>query len=74
MRFVLWLQEDSKIYKNARYLEKFFEEQLTKLLPDYLPKRNSLNGSNRAHEAKRPRIERATEIIDDGDDDVILTG
>lgn len=30
-----FLQEDSKTYANAKYLEKFFEEQLQKWLPNY---------------------------------------
>lgn len=53
-------------------MDKFFEECLQKFLPDYASKRNGVNGSNRAHETKRIRLERPTEIIDDGDDDVIL--
>lgn len=55
-------------------MDKFFEECLQKFLPDYASKRNGVNGSNRAHESKRIRLEnqRTTEIIDDGDDDVIL--
>lgn len=72
--YFLLIKEDSKIYKNAQFLEKFFEEQLVKLLPDYLSKRSSANGSIRSHEAKRMRLnnQRPTEIIDDDDDDVIL--
>lgn len=71
---LVFQQEDSKVYKNARFLEKFFDEQLIKLLPDYATKRSSVNGNNQSHEHKRMRLEnqRSTEIIDDGDDDVIL--
>lgn len=68
-------QEDSKIYKNAQFLDKFFEECLQKFLPDYASKRSSVNGGTRvAYDAKRIRLDnqRSTEIIDDGDDDVIL--
>lgn len=69
------MQEDSKIYRNARFLAKFFEEQLIKLLPDYVSKR--LSGEKKSCEAtpsKRLRLDNraTTEIIDDGDDDVIL--
>lgn len=63
------------MFKNAKFLEKFFEEQLVKLLPDYASKRNGTNGSTRGPESKRMRVEnqRPTETIDDGDDDVIFT-
>lgn len=55
-------------------MEKFFNEQLTKLLPDYFQKRSiDLNGDGKAIDAKRIRLTEpvTTEIIDD--DDVILT-
>lgn len=69
-------QEDSKIFRAARFLEKFFISQLEKLLPDYLPKRsNDSNGENKiVPETKRSRLDMSvtTEIIDDTDDDVIL--
>lgn len=67
-------QEDSKIYKSAKYLERFFEELLLKYLPDYAAKRSNTNGNAHAPELKRIRTEnqRPLEIIDDGDDDVIL--
>ena len=33
--FFLHFQEDTSIYKNARKLEKFFNQQLAKWLPKY---------------------------------------
>lgn len=66
-------QEDSKIYKNARYLEAFFEELLHKYLPDYAKKRSNTNGNVRGPEIKRIRAENQRPLeIDEGDDDVIL--
>lgn len=55
-------------------MENFFEELLIKYLPDYASKRSNTNGNVRAPEFKRLRTEdlRPLEIIDDGDDDVIL--
>lgn len=72
--FLYHKQEDSKIYTNAKFLERFFEELLNKYLPDYATKRSKTNGNARAPELKRIRTEdlRPLEIIDDGDDDVIL--
>lgn len=45
------LQEDSKTYANAKYLENFFEEQLLKWLPSYAKSskshhRSSTHGHN----------------------------
>ena len=62
------------MFKNAQYLENFFEEMLAKYLPDYATKRSNTNGNLRGPESKRVRTEnqRPLEIIDDGDDDVIL--
>lgn len=70
--FFVCLQEDSKIYKNAQFLERFFDEQLAKLLPDHVPKKNGTNGSIRGPESKRIRIEdqRPTQI--DDDDDLVM--
>lgn len=58
-------------------MEEFFDEQLVKLLPDYVTKRITVNDSFRPQDAKRTRLEdqRPTEIIDaddDDDDDVVL--
>lgn len=63
------LQENTKIFKSAKYLEKFFNEQLTKLLPDYLPKKSNDTSRDKASETKRIRIDNEipTEIIDDDD-------
>lgn len=71
---ILFIQEDSKIYKHAKYLESFFEELLNKYLPDYATKRSNTNGNVRAPELKRIRTEdlRPLEIDGDDDDDVIL--
>lgn len=47
---------------------------LLKYLPDYATKRSNTNGSQCGPELKRVRTDsqRPLEIIDDGDDDVIL--
>lgn len=72
MVFVWTQQEDSKMYRNALYLEKFFDDQLKKLLPDYIMKKvgDSLSDGTTLS-AKRPRLEdvHATEVIDVPDDD-----
>lgn len=63
------LQENTKIYKSAKYLEKFLNEQLKKLLSDYLPKKSNETSRDRTSDAKRTRIDSdiPTEIIDDDD-------
>lgn len=64
-------QEDSKIFANARYLDKFFEEQLQKWLPDYAAKKPGKHGSadkDASYESASKRSKTATE----DDDDVIL--
>lgn len=62
------------MYKDAQYLETFFDEMLVKLLPDHVSKKNGTNGSIRGHDSKRMRTEnqRPMEIIDDGDDDDVI--
>ncbi|KAL9890329.1 tripartite motif-containing protein bonus isoform 4-T4 [Glossina fuscipes fuscipes] len=42
----LFYQEDSKTYTNAKYLESFFEEQLTKWLPNYVKNKNINHNSS----------------------------
>lgn len=67
------LQEDSKIYKGATFLERFFDEQLKKLLPDYLMRKVNEPKDNETTEVKRLRLEaqKSSEIIDVGDDDIM---
>lgn len=40
------MQEDSKTFTNAKYLENFFEEQLAKWLPSYANKSINTNNAN----------------------------
>lgn len=32
----IYLQEDTQVYNDAKMLEKFFDEQLQKFLPEYV--------------------------------------
>lgn len=72
-------QEDSKIYGNALYLERFFEEQLIKWLP-YCAHKHSTGGNNsnnstarsEASLVKRPRYNDDLTMLIGDDDDVIL--
>lgn len=68
------VQEDSKIYANARYLERFFEEQLIKWLP-YCASKHSTGTSIPRLEpttAKRSRYNDDLPLLIGDDDDVIL--
>lgn len=64
---IFYQQEDSKIYISARYLEKFFDEQLIKWLP-FCIKRFNGGGNNDVSASKRPRLEETVVIGDDDDD------
>lgn len=67
-------QEDSKIYSNARYLERFFDEQLMKWLP-YCASKHSTGSNNTRFESttsKRPRYNDDIPLLIGDDDDVIL--
>ncbi|XP_004535649.1 E3 ubiquitin-protein ligase TRIM33 isoform X4 [Ceratitis capitata] len=55
----LFYQEDSKTFTNAKYLENFFEEQLSKWLPNFASKTNSniTNGSaQNTHNPNAPSV------------------
>lgn len=60
-------QEESKIYSSARYLEKFFDEQLAKWLPQY-SRKNPKTG-NEAIPSKRTRL---NDFLFFNDDDDVL--
>lgn len=67
-------QEDSKIYTNACYLERFFEEQLIKWLP-YCANKHSMGSTIPRFEStavKRPRYNDDLPTLIGDDDDVIL--
>lgn len=53
---IIFFKEDTKIFNNARYLEKFFDEQLVKWLPLYVNKNDTADdcGDNTA---KRIRLD-----------------
>lgn len=72
--WVFILQEDSKIYSNARYLERFFEEQLIKWLPYCASKHSSGTNTTRFESTatKRPRYNDDLPMLIGDDDDVIL--
>lgn len=77
------LQDDSKVFKNARDLEQFFIEQLRKWLPEFVPRDNGSNGiANKDNSnsllGKRQRLTNdvtISQILDDDDDgdDVVMT-
>lgn len=70
--FSFILQEDSKIFTSARYLEKFFDDQLIKWLP-FCIKRFNGGGNTEASATKRPRLDNnATVVIGEGDDDDVI--
>lgn len=67
------LQEDSKTYSSIRYLDEFFEQQLTKWLPQYCgASNNTTNLVNVAEEhdlysgtsAKRIRTDEDVSIVE----------
>lgn len=65
-------QNDSKIYGGARYLEKFFDEQLIKWLP-FCIKRHSTVGNGEPSAPKKPRMnDETTVVIGEGDDDDVI--
>lgn len=53
----LFYQEDTKIFNNARYLEKFFDEQLVKWLPLYVNKNDTADDCVDNSTAKRIRLD-----------------
>lgn len=68
------LQDNTKTHQKALYMEKFFDEQVKKLLPDYLMQRvsDSLTDGPE-YGSKRMRIDESesAEVIDVPDDDVL---
>lgn len=69
----LSFQEDSKIFRSAKEMEKFLEEQLTKWLPDYAGRKRNTPAPNTDQPSKRQRTgdESIRQILDD-DDDVVM--